>query len=656
MKISHKWLQTYFKKPLPSSEEIANLLTFHIFEVEGIEKKTNDDVLDVKVLPDRASYCLSYYGIAKELAALLPQNEFKERDIENIVDAGDLTAPSISIEAGDVCDVYSALQIINITKTKSPDWLVDALHSMGQKSINVFADISNYVMFDMGQPMHVFDAGKIKDEIVVRYAREGEKIITLDNKEISLDKDIVVIADKESPCALAGIKGGKNAETTYNTHHIIVESAHFDATYVRKTSTRLNIKTDSSKRFENKISAQITERALGLFVCILKQTDPDIIVSPITKAGTYKKTEHRIEVTESFVQERIGTALSLDEMVLLLNRASVSARREGNVLALYPDPSRQDLKIKEDVVDEVGRLMGYDNVLGVLPKIKGLQKYDHKIALRTKVRNFFIQEGFSEIMTYAFAAQGEREVLKPLSQEQRYLRTNLSDAMEEKINNALYYADLIGMNKVCLYEFGNVWKDGREFLSLCVGIGYKKTPKGIRVNDEIKEIRDKVFELLGVKVEILCTIDDTGGIISKNGQSIGLTNHKEGIFEVDFDHLVDTLSSQKTSLDILPIDTKYKTPSIFPFVVRDFAVFTPKGTEARLVWDTVLPVVKDLLYRYELFDSFEKKNKDTGEVEKVSYAYRMVFQSYEKTLTDEEVNTMMQKVYDMLQSKGWEIR
>ncbi len=656
MKISHKWLQTYFKKPLPSSEEIARLLTFHIFEVEGIEKKTTDDILDVKVLPDRASYCLSHQGIARELAPLLADNAFVPREIVDI-EAGDLEAPEVSIEAGDVCDRYSALSIMGVTKTESPEWLRESLESIGQRSINVFADVANFVMYDISEPMHVFDATRSGNELVVRYARQGETITTLDSKEVVLDHDMVVVASNTSPLALAGIKGGKIAETTKLSHHVIVEAAHFDASYIRKTGARVNIKTDSSKRFENNVSATLTTDALKLFVSTLKKIDPEIIVSSITTVGTYTEKQTKLEVSPAFVCQKLGKEISSEEIIKLLNSSGIDARREGALIAVCPDSKRTDLVISEDIVDEVGRLYGYDHIEGVLPRIVSPVVSNKDIAYRNKVRNFLVGKGFDEVQTYTFVGKGEVEVLAPLAPDKQFLRSNLSESLEKKIQDNIYYADLIGVNKIQVFEFGHVWKGGKEVLSLALGIGYKKTPKGVRANDDIKTVRDELLEHLGVKIEILCTVDDSGGIISKAGVAIGMTNNIDGVMEVDFDALIADLPELADSIVIPKIEgKKYKPLSPYPFMVRHVAVFTPKDVPADDVWHVISTHAGDLVVRHELFDVFEKKNKETGEIEKISYGYRLVFQSYEKTLTDEEVGQSMERVYEALKQKGWEIR
>lgn len=658
MKISHKWLQTYFKKPLPSSDKIAELLTFHIFEVEGIERKTGDDILDVKVLPDRASYCLSHQGIARELSALITDNEFVPR-VYNDIEADDVVGVSVSVEAGDFCDSYNATRIMNVSKADSPLWLKEKLEAVGQRSINIFADIANFVMLDIGEPMHVFDAEKVVGDIVVRYAREGEVITTLDNKEVKLDSDTVIIADDKNPLAIAGIKGGKIAETTHNSDHVIVEAAHFDGSSVRKTSTKLNIKTDSSKRFENEVSYTLTLNALKYFVTILKKEDPDITVSSISSAGIGKKTERKVDVTPEFINEKLGKEIPSETIIELLKKGSINARREGSSIVVYPEDGRKDLNIKEDIVDEVGRLYGYENIEGKLPDIKIPIVQNNDIAYRNIVRNFLVERGFSEVQTYTLTPKGEVEIMNPLAEDKKCLRTDLGTQIEEKLKTNVYYADLLGQNKIKIFEFGRVWKGGREYVSLCIGIAYKKAKKGERPNDDIKIVRDELFVHLGAKIEILCTVDDTGGIISKDGKSIGMTNNIDGIMEVDFEALIDGLPEPKESIKIpvLKEIKKYKAPSPYPFMVRDIAVFVPGDkSNAEKVWHIIQTHVGDLLVRHELFDVFEKTNKETGEIEKTSFAFRLVFQSYEKTLTDDEVNKVMERITNALVGEGWLVR
>ncbi|HEY4512659.1 MAG TPA: phenylalanine--tRNA ligase subunit beta [Candidatus Paceibacterota bacterium] len=660
MKISHKWLQTFFKKPLPESEKIAELLTFHIFEVEGIEKKTDDDVLDVKVLPDRACYCLSHEGIARELSALISDNTFVPREAPEI-EPDDVPELSVSIEAKDACDKYLGLRILDISVDESPDWLVKKLEAVGQRPINFLVDLSNFVMLDIGEPMHVFDAEKVEGGITVRYAKEGDlpagrqgKFTTLDGKEMELDPTITVIADQSLSArqglAVAGIKGGKKAETDKFSKHIIVEAAHFNPTIIRKASAKLDIKTDSSKRFENDVDIMLPERALRHFVSLLKKEDSDALVGKIAMAGDWKHKEGKIEVKPKFIAEKLGKDISPDEMLDCLVRGSIRARHEGEALVVYPESYRKDLNIPEDIVDEVGRLYGYENIRAKLPKIDTEIETNNALSWTNKTRNFLVSRGYSEISTYTLCNKGEIEIANPLAADKRFYRDNLTDAMEEKLKENLYYADLLGLSKIKLFELGHVYKDGREYMALSIGVAYKKAGKGERINDEIKIIRDELFAELGSKTTILCTIDDSGGIISKNGKTIGATNSRDGILELDFDSLIADLPKFKTDMDVgVSAPKKYAPMSPYPFIVRDVAVFVSPQVRPAEILVVIERNAGELMVRHELFDTFKKEDK-------VSYAYRLVFQSYEKTLTDDEVNKIVEKIWDALKGKGWEVR
>ncbi len=656
MKVSHKWLQTYFKNPLPSSDEIAKLLTFHIFEVEGIEKRATDDILDVKVLPDRAPYCLSHEGIARELAALVAPNEFIPRDPALIVtDATNLVL--VAIDAKAACDKYLALPILGITPRQTPEWLRRDLEAVGQRSINFLVDLANFVMLDIGQPLHVFDAEKVSGGLSVRYANEREKITTLDGKTIDLDPSIAIITDDEAPLAIAGIKGGRKAEATEHTTRVIIEAAHFDAASVRKTSSKIGIKNDSSKRFENNISRMMPDIALRHFAALLKKEDPEAIVGSIASLGEISEPERKIEIHPKFISTKLGKDIGVEEIIACLTRGSIPARREGEVIAVFPPNYRKDLEIEEDFVDEVGRLYGYENIEPVMPKIELEIEPNTIRSYQNIVRNFLIEKGYSEVYTYTLKDSGEAEIANPLAADKSFYRSDLQSAMDEKLKQNVYYADLLGLSKIKLFEFGRVFKNSREYMALSIGVAYKKAAKGERVNDEIKVIRDELFKELGSKVEILCTIDDSGGIISKGGKQIGTTNNIEGVMEVDFDSLIEGLPTPIKDVSLTKdTDTKYKPFSQYPFIVRDVALFTPPNIKSDDVFTVIQRNASDLMVRHELFDVFEKKSKETGQVEKISYGYRLVFQSFEKTLTDDEINRIMDKIYDALKGQGWEIR
>ena len=251
MLISYTWLQKeYFDNALPEIEKISDALLFHAFEIEGVTQVGDDFVIDVDVLPNRAHDCLSHRGIAKEISVIL-DIPLKEKKYNYVGEEKD-TSLSVDVKDSNVCDRYMGRVIRNISVQESPEWLKQRLESIGQRSINALVDATNFVMFSLGQPTHVFDLDKVTNQkIVVRTAQEGEGMTTLDGKTVELQEGDYVIASEEGPLAIAGVKGGTLAEVTAETRDIVLEAAHFDPVTVRKTARKLAILTDSSKRFEN---------------------------------------------------------------------------------------------------------------------------------------------------------------------------------------------------------------------------------------------------------------------------------------------------------------------------------------------------------------------------------------------------------------------
>jgi phenylalanyl-tRNA synthetase beta chain len=261
MKVSRNWLQTYFYSEIPAVDKLSELFTFHSFEVEGVEKieakgkAPEDFVMDVKILPDRAHYCLSHRGVAEEVHVITGMPLKKDRDTGKPPEGNRMIAtPKIIIEDNNFCRRYMGRRVEGVKVSESPEWMEKYLEAIGERSINNIVDASNIIMFDIGQPLHIFDADKVRGEIKVRAAHEGEKILLLDGKEVTLKSNDFVVSDDEGPLAIAGVKGGKRAGITAETKNIIIESANFDPTAVRRTSTELNLRNESSKRFENEIT------------------------------------------------------------------------------------------------------------------------------------------------------------------------------------------------------------------------------------------------------------------------------------------------------------------------------------------------------------------------------------------------------------------
>ena len=274
MKISYNWLQSFFSKKLPIPEKLADLLTMHSFETEIVGKENSDFILDIDVLPNRAHDCLSHNGIAREISVLLgyPFNlvDYGKKIKE---DSKKLASQLVKVEVKDkeLCPRYVARVIDDVKIGPSPRWIQEKLKACGLRPISNVVDITNYVMLETGQPLHAFDLNKLASgKIIVRRAKKGEKIITLDDEKYDLDENILVIADQKNPVCVAGIKGGRGPEIDAQTKRIVLEAANFNPQIVRQGSKQLKLETDASWRFEREIDSNLAEEAINMTAYLIQ--------------------------------------------------------------------------------------------------------------------------------------------------------------------------------------------------------------------------------------------------------------------------------------------------------------------------------------------------------------------------------------------------
>ncbi len=418
MKASRNWLKTFFDAEIPTATELADLFTFHSFEVEGLEK----DVIDVKILPDRAHYCLSHRGIAEEIhvitGAALKKNRNPQKDgAAAIVANPAVAAPKITIVTspseldshGLFCRRYIGRRIENVTvETKQDTWMKTYLEAIGERSINTVVDAANIVMFDTGQPLHAFDADKVVGDIVVRTAKEGEKITLLDGKEVALQVTDHVVADAEGPLAIAGVKGGKRAEVTSSTKNIIVESANFNPTAVRRTATRLNLRNESSKRFENEITPELAQDGMDMVSGLIAEFIPATAASMSALVDIYPAQPEQtvITVSRAYVNERLGVDVPEKDFNEIIGRLGIVAKGDELTIPYH----RLDLALPEDIVEEVGRIYGYDKITTRLPGASSTPIQVLPIFyLAEKIKNILTANNFSEVNLYTLVAKGDIE-------------------------------------------------------------------------------------------------------------------------------------------------------------------------------------------------------------------------------------------------------
>jgi len=601
MKISTTWLQKYFNTPLPNAEILGDALTFHAFEIDGIEKVGSDEVLDVKVTPNRGHDCLSHRGIAKELSAILQiplaSDPFMDKsDLSKITDA-----VSISINTS-LCRRYSAGYIQGVKVGPSPQWLVERLASMGQRSINNVVDATNFVMFDVGQPLHAFDAGKLeakdgKYAIEIRAAHDGEKMLALDNKEYTLKSSNLMIVDAHAgvPIGIAGVKGGVPAAINEETVDIIVESANFDGASIRKTAQALKLRTDASVRFEQAISSQIAGHAMRAAVdLILSIAGGEVIgfvdVYPAPQQQTY------VAVTTEKINQVLGTNLTDADVASVFARLGLAYKEEAGVFEVQPSCERLDLEIAEDLVEEVARIIGYDKILPVsLDAARGKTSVNKNFYSAEKVREELVSKGYSEVFTSVFSDKGERIVANKVDGVKPFLRDSLLPSLTEALDKNKHSKELLELKEIKLFEIGTVWKDGKEIIML--GTISEKEP---------------------AKEQTLENLEEKG-------------------LPAAYEHL--------------PLSTaaRYQPFSKYPYIVRDIAMWAPAGIHTDEVEKVIKKEGGELCVKSYLFDTFEKEDKK-------SLAYRLIFQAFDRTLTEQEVNQSMAHISAILGDRGFEIR
>ena len=640
MIISRAWLQKYFDAELPSAETMAELFTFHAFEVEDVKTTDTDAIIDLKVLPDRAHYALCHRGIARELSAI--GNFSLKKTVEKSVPVSEVPELQIAVYVSHFCRRYVGRRVENVTVTDSPEWLKTAIESIGGRSINSVVDATNYVMFDVGQPLQAFDADKVVGAIRVRYAYSGEKIVTLDNKDITLSVDDSVIADNNGPLAIAGVKGGNRAEVTKETKRIIVESANFDPVLVRRTTVRVGIKNDASRRYENEITPYLAGEAMDAVSSIIATLSPNVLIGSVVDVYPNPVAPRRLSVDTGLIRGTLGCEINDTTIIKILVSLGIGVEINGKELSLTIPYDRLDLTIPEDIAEEVGRMFGYDKVIGVLPSLpKEKPAINKSFYVSEKIKNVLVSLGFSEVYLYSLVAKGDFEVTYPLASDKSFLRTNLRDGVVKSLEMNVRNADVLGKDTVKIFEIGKVFPLAGEALHLSIGIAQVKKNKKEKPEELLAGVLKKLSEVCGIEFT---------GTVEKSQNSawveLSLEPFIRGVTADSYDDLGFIRSPA----------IMYKKFSPYPFIVRDIAVFVqPHVTE-----DALTAIIREegtsLVVRGpELFDVFEKKN-EAGVVEKKSLAFRMVFQSFEKTLTDDEVNPIMKRITERFVACGYEVR
>lgn len=651
-------LEHKFLKP-EDIEGIAELGEDAVIGEDPIEYlKLNDSVIDFELTANRGDL-LSIIGMAYEISALydLPM---KDIDLSyNETDEDFTNKFNLNIETTN-CSLFYAKKVENVVIKESPEWMKNRLIASGIRPINNVVDISNYVMLEVGQPLHFYDADRLGDTLTVRMANDGEKLTTLDEQERILSKDDIVIADKEKAIGLAGVMGGLSTEVEADTKNIVIESAIFDNVKVRLTSKKI-LRSEASNRFEKGLDPKRTLMAIKRSCHLLQKYADATIVGGMCEYNKANSDDRIIEVTFEKIRNVLGIVIPNEKILDILRRLRLETKVEGDKLVVSIPSRRWDIQIKEDLIHDIGRFYGMDNIQGkkmILPVIPG-----HYDKFKRAARNKMVELGLNETLSYALIPDGEVKkystdefeivkILDPMTEERNALRYSLIPSLKMVYD----YNKARNEKDISLFEIGKSFykKDGKygEHLSLAAlmkgvyTVGLEKKNVNFYV---IKGVMEELLDNLGFggRYNLEATnlpkelhpgqsasiiVDGIkAGIIGKIHPTIA----KDDIYVFEIN--LELLSSLKHE------GMKYKEISKFPNVVKDVAFVMDNETTSEKIEAVIKKVGGKRLIDISVFDVYTGAN--LGENKK-SIAYTLTFNDKEKTLSDEEVLGIFNKIID----------
>lgn len=688
MRVPLEWLKEYVAVEA-TADEVATRLTMGGLEVEGIEDSQLGKVLDVYITPNRGD-CLSMIGVAREVAALydLPLRLPSPPPSEQGGEAANLV--KVEILEPNHCPRYAGRVVSGIKVAPSPEWMQVRLEAAGQRPINNIVDVTNYVMLELGQPLHAFDLARLKgNQIRVRLANEGEVLKTLDGNERSLSPEMLVIADAEDAIAVAGVMGGADSEVNEETTTILLESAHFNPLSVRRTSRLLGLRTEASYRFERVVDPSGVRRALDRACELLEQMGQPAAVSGVVDVLVQPIENRTILFRPERAEALLGMEVTAEIATQCLARLGLEVVAQGEHLNVTIPPSRSDLNIEEDLIEEVGRIHGYEKIPETLPVGDTTQGGDSASGrFATLVRQSLTGCGLQEVITHslhslpAFASGAEQanrvEIRNALSAEVGGLRYSLLPTMLDVAkHNAAF-----GNHDLALFEVGRIWHKQHtngvllplEVLSVAglvagsFGIkGWQRDAsigsadfwlaKGI-VERLLLDMRAHLdFEPLPIGADELPIFHpgrtarisansegcaEKAGVIGYVGElhprlasGIGV-RERIYLFELSFDAL--WVASQSADSPFHPIPR-------FPAVTRDLAPRLPEDVDYQRIKRLVDAEKIELLESFRLTDVFRGNPLPEG-VKSLTLSF--TFRSSERTLGEAEVSTAMEHIRQLL--------
>ncbi|SMP14330.1 phenylalanyl-tRNA synthetase beta subunit [Desulfurobacterium pacificum] len=656
---------------LPENTEIGK----DIVEVLGL----NDWIIEYEITTNRPD-ALSVLGIARELKAVLnkpivlPDTSFETGSFKAENEA------ELEVLDSAACPRYTGFIVKGIKNAQSPLWMQVRLYLVGLRPINAVVDATNYVMYELGQPLHAFDLEKLAGKkVVVRRAKDGEKILTLDGTERKLTSDDLVIADAEKPVAIAGIMGGEESGTTLETENILLESAHFDPMTIRKTSKRLNLSTDSSYRFERGADIEACEFAAARTLHLIQKVCSGEVAEGRLEHYPKPYTPKVIVFNPEKSSRLLGVQIPARKSSEILSNLGFTVKKEQDYIVVkVPSWRKYDVTREVDLIEEVARIYGMKNITSTYPLMHSNVKKDYRYFYIQEIKEFIASHGYNEAINYSFI--GEKlyskfgfdvskltKIANPLSEEWVYMRDYLFPSLvQNAVNN-------INRNEkdVALFEVAKIFVNkGEKLPEEPLHVAFLLTGK---VKDDLYRERNADFyDIKGIVESLLEKLNVNAEFTAQNekpflhpGQSAKITVDGEEVgfigklhpdvtekFEIKQDIFIAELNLDKLLSEALSKKVTFKQIPKFPPVTRDIAVVVEKEKPVAEIENVIRSKAK-YLESLKLFDVYEGKGIPEG---KKSVAFSLRFRAKDKTLSDEEVNTIMNAIIKELENYGATLR
>ncbi len=705
MNVSLNWLKNYIDFDF-SPEELADKLTMLGIEVESIKRlgkglegspsnlsvgmsltevlDLNDVILELEITPNRSD-CLSMLGVAREIRAETG-NTIRYPEvvpIEGDVDIREVT--SVTIEDPDLCPRYAARVIQSVQVAESPTWVKQRLESVGVATINNIVDITNLVLMAYGQPLHAFDYHKLgENRIVVRRAKEDETITTLDEVERRLNPNVLVIADAEKPVALAGVMGGFDSEITETTEDVLLESANFLPASIRSTSKELALHTEASYRFERGADPGAVITALDRASQLIVEIAGGTICKGVVDVYPGRKEPLKIRLRKDRVNFILGTSIKVEEIdqtLSLLGFGIEPIQTEMNNFDVIVPSFRLDITREIDLIEEIARVHGYDNIPTTLPKGDiPIPLPDKNKEVRKRIRNFLLSSGMMEAVNYSFIHPicfkkirlnddhplcETTQLQNPLSPDMSILRTTLIPSLLENAQRNHNHQ----VNNILLFEISSVFINGKEparvagILAGEIGGGIYGNPYRHPDFFDMKGIVEGMLDVCGIRGYEFKQTEDSTYHPGRNGEvvlgktrigimgelhPVVLENYefpfKAYLFEFDLEKIVDASDFSK----------RFEPISIYPSIQRDLAIVVDQALKSDMPIDIINVTGGEWVESIRLFDVYEGNQVPDG---KKSLAYTITYHSATETLTDNAVNDLHDKIVQRLNKEfGAELR